>query len=130
VAKDGSTVSTDGSSSTKHPIMAGNVLVSCNTPTAYHLPNAPAADFCAFYEMYCMYDPTGMALNKGQTPAQRPDAKSTAPWYFKDYDDCIMRYSGSTATSQSCRAGQLCRNKEGGCTHSTGHFADCPSNNL
>jgi hypothetical protein len=45
----------------------------------------------------------------------------------KDYDECIFRYTMASAGSKSCRAGQLCRNKAGGCTHSTGHFADCPS---
>jgi hypothetical protein len=120
-ASDGGPPVTGG----KHPIMPGNALVKCGANN-FHLPGASAEDFCAFYEMYCPYDPTGMMLNKGQTPAQRPDAHSTAPWYHRDYADCLARYNMATDTAKSCRAGQLCTNKAGGCTHATGHFADCP----
>jgi hypothetical protein len=106
--------------------MTGNSLTQCKTTAAYTLPGASPEDFCAFYEANCMYDPTGMALNKGKPPTLA-DAKSTDPWFFKDYNDCLSRYMMSTMTSQSCRAGQLCKNKAGGCTHSTGHFSVCPA---
>jgi hypothetical protein len=127
---DASSPTTDSgaSSGEKHPIKTGNKLVGCNAP-GHHLDGAPATDFCDFYEAYCHYDPTGMELNQGKTPAQRADAKSNAPWFYKDYNDCLTRYMMATPTSQSCRAGQLCSTdfKAGqGCTHASGHFADCP----
>jgi hypothetical protein len=113
------------SSGGKHPVMPGNALVKCGAKN-YNLPGASVDDFCAFYEMYCPYDPTGMMLNNGQTPAQRAGSGSTAPWFYKDYADCVARYNMATDTAKSCRAGQLCTNKAGGCTHSTGHFSTCP----
>jgi hypothetical protein len=112
------------SSGGKHPIAAGNVLVACKSPAKYRLPSAPAADFCAFYEMYCHYDPTGMEKNKGAAPPAGQE-----PWFYKDYDDCIARYTAAKPAAQSCRAGQLCGTnfKAGqGCTHATGHFDTCP----
>ena len=132
---DGPAAMTDAPSSTdakpssgeKHPVGANNALTACKTASAYHLDGASATDFCAFYESVCHYDPTGKELNaKGQTPAQRADAKSNEPWFYKDYADCIAKYTAAKPGAQSCRAGQLCRNKADGCTHATGHFADCP----
>jgi hypothetical protein len=106
-ADGGGTPSADGgpsSSGDKHPIMAGNKLVGCKA-TGFHLAGAPppAADFCSFYEAYCPYDPNSTMLNKGQTPAQRPDAKSLEPWYYKSYDDCVMKY---TAASDGAKAAE------------------------
>jgi hypothetical protein len=124
---DGPTTTSDAgppSSGGKHPIMPGNVLLACKGPAKYRLPDAPAADFCAFYEMYCHYDPTGMEKNKGAAPPAGQE-----PWFYKDYDDCIARYTAAKPAAQSCRAGQLCGTnfKAGqGCTHSTGHFDTCP----
>jgi hypothetical protein len=118
------TTDTPPASGGKHPIMAGNALVACKSPAKYRLPSAPAADFCAFYEMYCHYDPTGKEMNKGAAPPAGEE-----PWFYKDYDDCIARYMAAKPASQSCRAGQLCGTnfKAGqGCTHSTGHFDTCP----
>jgi hypothetical protein len=109
-----------------HPLTASNALVQCKISAKYRLPGASAADFCAFYEKYCPYDPTQMMTNKGQTPAQA--GKGTAPWFYKDYEDCIAKYMAATPAQQSCRAGQLCNTNfmakplAQGCTHSTGHF--------
>ena len=54
---------------------------------------------------------TGTALPPGE-----------GSWFYKDRADCIMRYDMATMAAKGCRAGQLCKNKAGGCTHATGHF--------
>ena len=95
-------------------------IVACNG--GYNLQGVTPDDFCSYYEMYCMYDPTGMAKNPSGT-ALPP---GTGSWFYKDRADCIMRYSMASTAAKGCRAGQLCKNKAGGCTHATGHFSNCP----
>ena len=113
----------DASSSTSdggHKIDPKSPILACNG--GYNLQGVTADDFCSFYEMYCMYDPTGMAKNPSGT-ALPP---GTGSWFYKDRADCIMRYDMASMAAKGCRAGQLCRNKAGGCTHATGHFSNCP----
>jgi hypothetical protein len=115
-AKDASPASGDGG----HKIDPKSPILACNG--GYNLQGVTADDFCSFYEMYCMYDPTGMAKNPSGT-ALPP---GTGSWFYKDRADCIMRYNMASMPAKGCRAGQLCRNKMGGCTHATGHFSNCP----
>ena len=113
---DSSPPSSDGG----HKIDPKSPILACNG--GYNLQGVTADDFCSFYEMYCMYDPTGMAKNPSGT-ALPP---GTGSWFYKDRADCIMRYDMASTAAKGCRAGQLCKNKAGGCTHATGHFSNCP----
>jgi hypothetical protein len=62
-------------------------IVACNG--GYNLQGVTPDDFCSYYEMHCMYDPTGMAKNPSGT-ALPP---GTGSWFYKDRADCIMRYT-------------------------------------
>jgi hypothetical protein len=121
---DGPAPASDAGPSTgSHALTPDNALVQCKAPMKYRLPDASAGDFCAFYEKYCHYDPTGMEQNKGKPPGAGEE-----PWFYKSYDDCMMRYTAASAGAKSCRAGQLCGTdfKNGqGCTHASGHFDTC-----
>jgi hypothetical protein len=76
-------------------------IVACNG--GYNLQGVTADDFCSVYEMYCMYDPTGMAKNPSGT-ALPP---GTGSWFYKDRADCITRYNMASMPA-------------------TGHFSNCP----
>jgi hypothetical protein len=108
-----------------HKVDPASPIVACKTVRPYHLdPAKPATaeDFCAFYAMFCPFDPTGK-MSSGSTPA---------PAFYKDFDDCVASYTKAGPNGKSCRAGQLCSLKDrklgqpgNPCTHASGHHDDC-----